>query len=264
MPAATRFLTRNPCVAGRRCMIRSILASIAVSVASVSVHGNEEKIPVEIPKKSLPQAHSVRDIEGWRVRVDERLLNGDNAALGSRALKVLEARLVLVTQVVPAKALGDLRKVIIQIDLDYGGLKNMQYHPGAGWLRANGYSAELEKCVHIPEARDILSGAEARRHPWVVLHELAHAFHDQFLGFEEPKIKKAWEKFRDSGKYKSVPTTTGGDREHYGMTNQKEFFAEMTESFFGSNDFYPFVSGELRRAEPEIYAVIAEAWGAEK
>ena len=28
----------------------------------------------------------------------------------------------------------------------------MQYHPSAGWLRGNGYTEELEKCVHIPDA----------------------------------------------------------------------------------------------------------------
>ena len=98
--------------------------------------------------------------------------------------------------------------------------------------------------------------------PWVALHELTHAFHDQVLGFEEPRIKAVWQKFHDSGKYKSVPTSTGGDREHYGMTNQKEFFAEMTESFFGSNDFFPFVPGELKRAEPDIYTLMEEIWGA--
>jgi len=29
-----------------------------------------------------------------------------------------------------------------------------------------------------------------------------------------------------------------------------EFFAEMTEAYFGSNDFYPFVIGELKQAKP--------------
>ena len=51
----------------------------------------------EIPKRSLPEAHTIKEIEGWRVRVDDRLLNGDNAALGTRALKVIEAKLVNIT-----------------------------------------------------------------------------------------------------------------------------------------------------------------------
>ena len=213
-------------------------------------------------KPPIPTAHTTRHIEGWKVRVDDRLLKGDGAALGERALKLLNARLVAITFVVPEKALAKLRAITIELDLDYAGLHPMQYHPDAGWLKSHGYSENLAKCVHIPEAEDFLSPFENHRMPWVVLHELAHGFHDQVLGFDEPRVKAAWEKFRDSGKYASVLTSPGYTREHYGITTQQEFFAEMTESYFGSNDFYPFVTGELKQAEPEIFALMAEIWGA--
>ena len=212
-------------------------------------------------KPPIPTAHTTRDIEGWTVRVDDRLLKGDGAALGERALKLLNARLVAITIVVPEKALAKLRAITIELDLDYGGLRNMQYHPDAGWLKAHGYSETLAKCVHIPEVEDFLSPTENHRMPWVVLHELSHAYHDQVLGFDEPRLMAAWQKFCASGKYKSVLTSPGHMREHYGLTNQKEFFAEMTESYFGSNDFYPFVTGELKQAEPEIFALMADIWG---
>jgi len=35
----------------------------------------------------------------------------------------------------------------------------------------------------------------------------------------------------------------------------------MTETYFGSNDFYPFVAGELKKEEPGIFALMAEIWG---
>lgn len=181
--------------------------------------------------------------------------------MGERALKLLNARLVAITVVVPEKALEKLRSVVIELDLDYAGLRPMQYHPAVDWLKEQGYSESLAKCVHIPEAADFLSPFENHRMPWVVLHELSHAYHDQVIGFGDARVKAAWEKFRDSGKYKSVLTSPGGMREHYGLTNEKEFFAEMTESYFGSNDFYPFVTGELKQAEPEIFALMEEIWG---
>lgn len=210
---------------------------------------------------ALPTAHTTRGIEGWSVRVDDRLLSGESAAVGEQALKLLTARLIAITFVVPDPALTKLRAVAIELDLDYGGLKTMQYHPDAGWLRENGYSGTLAKCVHIPCADDFLSPFENHRMPWVVLHELAHAYHDQVLGFDEPRIAAAWRKFFDSGKYKSVLTSYGSMREHYGLTNPQEFFAEMTESYYGSNDFYPFVTGELKQAEPEVFALMEEIWG---
>ena len=49
---------------------------------------------------------------------------------------------------------------------------------------------------------------------------------------------------------------------HYGLTNQMEFFAEMTESYFGVNDFFPFNRAELKEAEPEIYALLRDIWEA--
>ena len=36
---------------------------------------------------------------------------------------------------------------------------------------------------------------------------------------------------------------------HYGLTNPMEFLAEMTEAYFGVNDFFSFNRAELREAE---------------
>jgi hypothetical protein len=219
-------------------------------------------LPLSIAHASaLPTAYTTRVIEGWNVRVDDRLLQGNGAALGERAIKLLTARLVAITIVVPEKSLAKLRAITIELDLDYGNLRTMQYHPDAGWLKSHGYSESLAKCVHIPGAEEFLSPFENHRMPWVVLHELAHGYHDQVLGFEEPRVVAAWKKFFASGKYKSVLTSPGPMREHYALTDPKEFFAEMTESYFGSNDFYPFVTGELQQAEPEIFGLMAEIWG---
>lgn len=215
---------------------------------------------VEAPT-ALPIRHTMRNIEGWAVRVDDRLLSGENAEIGKQALKLLMARLVAITIVVPEPGLAKLRAVVIQLDLNYGKLKPMQYHPSAGWLKSQGYSETLAKCVHIPQVEGFLSPFENHRMPWVVLHELAHAYHDQVLGFDNAKVEAVWKKFKESGKYKSVLTSPGPMREHYGLTNPMEFFAEMTESYFGSNDFYPFVAGELKQSEPETFALMEEIWG---
>ena len=212
-------------------------------------------------KLALPTAYTNHEIEGWKVRIDDRLLKDEGAALGKRALRLLTAKLVDITSVVPEKALSKLQNVTIELDLDYGGLTPMQYHNDASWLKDHGYNENLARCVHIPVAQDFLSTFDIRRMPWVILHELSHAYHDQVLGYEEPRIKAAWKNFCDSGKYKSVLTSMGYTHEHYGLTNQMEFFAEMTESYFGSNDFYPFVAGELKQAEPEIFALMEEIWG---
>jgi alpha-galactosidase len=210
---------------------------------------------------SLPASHTQRDIEGWTVHVDDRLLAGAGKSLGDHALRLLGNRLYDIKIVVPADKVARLQKVPIWIDLSHGKLRSAQYHPNAAWLRRNGYSDSLARCVHIPVAADFASANHQRVQPWSVLHELAHAYHDQVLGFDHAEILAAWERFRDSGKYNSVLHINGRMVAHYALKNPMEFFAEMTEAYFGQNDFFPFNRAELKRAEPAIYDLLTAIWG---
>jgi len=195
------------------------------------------------------------------VNVDDRLLNGPDMGLGERAMGLLAEHLKKIVAVVPADKVARLKQVHIWLDLTHGGLRSAQYHPSRGWLKGNGYDEALVKCVHIPDAKDFVSPRLQHDQPWMVMHELAHAYHDQVLGFEEPRILAVWKKFVASGKYESVKHVSGKMVRHYGLTDQKEFFAEMSESYFGRNDFYPFDREELKKAEPEIFGLLEDVWG---
>ena len=211
-----------------------------------------------------PASRTARQIEGWTVRVDDRLTAGPDAALGGRALKFLEAKLVEIKLVVPPARVAQLQKIPIVLDLTCGRLGPMQYHPSAGWLRANGYPADLAKCVHLPRAADVVTRRNVNEQPWVILHELAHAYHDQVLGFDEPRVMQAYRQFKASGRGEKVLLYDGRRVRHYGLTDHKEFFAEMTEAYFGANDFYPFNRAELKEADPDAHALLSAVWGGER
>lgn len=217
-------------------------------------------LAAEQSDSSPPASRTIRKIEGWTVRVDDRLLKPPHETLGTRALKILEAKLTDITYVVAADRLAKLQAVSIVLDLSHGQLHAMQYHPDAGWLEAHGYARDLEKCVHIPEAADLPTRRTVHEQPWVVLHELAHAYHDQVLGFDEPRIRAAYEQFKKSGHGDAALLYNGQRVRHYGLTDHKEFFAEMTESYFGMDDFFPFNRAELITAEPEIYELMRAIW----
>ncbi|MEP2776277.1 MAG: metallopeptidase [Luteolibacter sp.] len=208
----------------------------------------------------VPESRTERVIEGWKVRIDERLLDPTAQPDGERILDSLKSRLSDICIIVPEPALGKLQGVTIVLDVSCGSLTNMQYHPGQKWLEDNGHEADLVKCVHIPVGEMLLQPRQTNVQPWVVLHELAHAYHDQVLGFDEKRIMAAYQKFKKSGRGKDCLLVTGNRHEHYGLTNQKEFFAEMTESYFGCNDFFPFNRGELKEHEPEILALMMAIW----
>jgi hypothetical protein len=216
--------------------------------------------PKEKPELPKPTSRSVKKIEGWTVRIDDRLLKAPDEELGTRALRFLEGKLADIKAVVPQDRVEKLQGVTIVLDLTHGNLGPMQYHPNAGWLRGNGYSPDLAKCVHLPRAADVATKRNIREQPWVILHELAHAYHDQVLDFEEPRIKEAYERYKKSGRGAKTLLHNGNRVRHYALTNHKEFFAEMTESYFGVNDFFPFNRAELKEAEPDIYELMKQIW----
>ena len=215
----------------------------------------------ETSETTKPNGHTDRQIEGWTVRVDDRLLSTPNDELGAKALTFLTAKLSEIKAVVGAEPLAKLKTVTIVLDLNNGSLITMQYHPDAGWLQENGYATNLVKCVHIPRAADFPTARNINEQPWVVLHELAHAYHDQVLGFDDPRILLAYQRFKKSGHGDAALLFNGTRVRHYGLTDHKEFFAEMTEAYFGQNDFFPFNRAELMTAEPEIYELMQAIWG---
>src|SRR5690606_24259302 len=102
--------------------------------------------PAPRPVVPLPTAPTTQRVEGWNVRVDDRLMLPENAELRRKALRFLENKLADIVVVVPPDRVEKLRAVTIQLDLNYGKIGPMQYHPSAGWLKANGYATNLAKC----------------------------------------------------------------------------------------------------------------------
>jgi len=227
-----------------------------LGLAASTVVGSDK----DQPEPSRPDTRTKRNIQGWTVLIDDRLLAPANA-LGPRALQLLEAQLADISSVVAAECLEKLRAVTIVLDLTHGKLHPMQYHPSADWLVSNGYSRDLARCVHIPDTADFVSPRHHHEQPWCVLHELAHAYHDQVLGFDEARIRAAWDAFKASGRGESVLHIDGRRTRHYALTDQKEFFAEMSEAYLGMNDFFPFNRAELRESEPELLELLRSIWG---
>lgn len=120
------------------------------------------------------------------------------------------------------------------------------------------FHPHMARGVELGNARNFISWT--KQQPWMVLHEMAHAYNDQVIG-DDPRIKAAHEEMKKSGAYESVPYIGGGKKRHYALENEKEYFAESTEAFFGKNDFYPFVRAELEKADPRICALLKELWG---
>ncbi len=203
-------------------------------------------------------------IEGFPLLVDTALLPGGEAEeLGERTLALLRGDLVRIKLVVPESIVAAWQKITVAIDREHPLTSNMQYHPNPKWLEENGYEAELGKCVHIAKAGLYYQRNHYFDQPWALVHEYAHAYHDQVLGFGHAEIKAAFARAQLEGNYKKVMHKRGHSVKHYALTNHKEYFAEGTEAWFGTNDFYPFVRSELKQHDPRLHQLLASIWSGE-
>lgn len=203
----------------------------------------------------------VKNMEGWTVYIDPALLEGEHAAEGTKSLRMLGDHLNRIALLMNPDQLEKLRTCEIWIEYNHPTLGTMQYHPGLDWLKSNGHDPRLVKKVHIPHASALLERGQLLKHPAVVLHELAHAYHDQILGFEEEGINATWKKAMDEKLYDRVLLYDGHFVKHYATTNPKEYFAESTEAYFYRNDFYPFVRAELKLHDPRMHDLMERVWG---
>jgi hypothetical protein len=201
-------------------------------------------------------SYRARNVNGWTVYIQKRLLREKRAA-GTRAYAIVRDQLSKLTRTIPAQPLKRLQQVPIWIcDRPDGPI---HYHPQREWLVKNGYNPAKAKAVDISQVNNIIRSENTQ--PSVMLHELAHAYHDQVLGFDNPDIIAAYTHAVKSRTYESVLGIRGQQVRHYALTNEKEYFAECTEAFFATNDFYPFVRAELQQFDPKIYATLVKVWG---
>lgn len=216
----------------------------------------------QVSASDLNESHETLKIEGWTVHASKALKKSQPKDM-AKAVKLLTGQLQRVVKSVPMKAVKALRTVPIWINPQYKGIvPRAEYHPGKGWLTDNNRNPAMAKAIEITNVS--IFEAENRRMPDLILHELAHAYHDQVLSFDNAAIKEAFNLAKESGTYDSVQRFTGRETitdKAYAMSNAAEYFAETTEAFFGKNDFYPFNRKELQAHDPHMFMVLKRCWG---
>lgn len=190
--------------------------------------------------------------------MSRRLLD-EEAPLASEAIKLLETKLKEVVHALPAEAVEKLRAVPVWLEhQDNGAAKCAAYHPSAKWLTDHGHNPNKARSVEFANPTLFIQWSEIQ--PSMVLHEMAHAYHHQVLTHSFEPIASAYKQALNSGLYAEVKHAKGKARRAYALNNQKEFFAELSEAYFGRNDFFPFNRMELREYDPKGYAAIEVAW----
>lgn len=196
-------------------------------------------------------------IQGWRTCVARSL--DQTPSLRSAVQTHLSGDLSFIEEIMPTHALMSLRAVRIWVEEAVTAWPGAVYHPSPQWLINNGYPHYWARGVQIGNAANYLDWTNTQ--PAMVLHELSHAWHHQVVGYNEPNIIAAYEAAMSSGIYESVQYVGGGMQRAYATSNVQEYFAELTEAYFWTNDFYPFNRDELENFDPLGARTIEDGWG---
>ncbi|MGB0578434.1 MAG: sulfatase-like hydrolase/transferase, partial [Limisphaerales bacterium] len=216
-----------------------------------------ELLKSEDPRSAI-DGYQTEFIEGWAVRVSERLRAKEPEAT-DQALKLLREQCRKVIDVLPKRTLVKVRTVPIWMSLPAPGRRPTgEYHDDPIWLRRNGLNPAKAKGIEFSNIP--IFEAEIKRMPMLLLHELAHAFHNQELGHDHKGVLDLYRRAKRSGAYDKVARKNYESQKAYAMNNQMEYFAETTEAYFGENDFYPFNRADLKKHDPKMFELLGKLW----
>jgi beta-mannosidase len=196
--------------------------------------------------------------QGVTILINPEVLK--HAAEAAEMRKELESQLAAIARVVPAGPRSALKNVWIWVEWEKKKNGAAEFHPSAEWLKQNGYNPEKAGHIELSNTRNFVRWSRDAQ-PWMVLHELAHAYHHLVLGENHAGIEAAYKQAVDRKLYDSVAYCKGGKQRAYALTNAKEYFAELSEAYFGRNDFFPFTHDELKRHDPAGFRLMEEVWG---
>ena len=207
-------------------------------------------------------AYKPRQIEGFTILVNPELET--HAEEAKPAFVELTAQLKTINRVMPDKPLQALRKVKIWMEWENRKDGAAEFHPSAQWLREHGYNPDKAGCIEISNAAHFVQWSHNEQ-PCMLLHEMAHGYRFLTLGERFTGVHEAYTEAMRAKLYDAVAYVHGDvKRKAYAATNEEEYFAELSEAYFGKNDFYPFTRQELARHDPVGYRLMVRAWGEPK
>jgi hypothetical protein len=238
-------------------------ALVLSSFLASASHGVPQTVPARgdgPPSSDVSPLYATKNLEGWTVLVNKELIR-QQPELVDQVLKQLEHQLYQIVRRVPAPAVRKLKWIKIWVEEKQPDNPCIIYRSDFDWLRDHGMNTEKVKCVEITNSRNFVEWTV--RQPWLVLHELAHGYHHRFIThrYKNPEIIAAFRRATGSKRYDSVLRYNGVREKAYALTSATEYFAESTEAFFGTNDFYPFVRPELKEHDKVRFELLGRLWG---
>lgn len=194
--------------------------------------------------------YSKHDIHGWQVMISNAVTK--DKQLYQRILKQTDKDLSNIIEVMPEWVLPHLRQTPIWFE------KKMP-PPFGNNLFFNGSKKGSKKYNIEHLYGGVVAGstqsylAVANIHPWQLLHELTHAYHQFITKHSYEPIRTAYDN--------ALRNELHRFGNQYARKNHKEYFSALTEAYFGIDANFPHNRKELAEHDPVGYCAIVTAWG---
>lgn len=242
-------------------MLRLLLLAAALLFPSLAAQPAADPPAHRLPEQASD--YESRTLVGFPLQINKALVEQDPALLET-VLVMLESDLRMMQAVLPEPAFQRLQSTTIWIELQGAVVdpgmsgRGMCYHASREWVTAAGLLPDKAGGVEICRAQDFIDWR--RNQPFMTLHEFAHAWH-HIIGVDNPDIRAAYQHARDAGLYDHVMHNMQTQPvKAYAMNNPTEYFSELTEAYFGLNDFEPFTRSQLQSHDPQGLGVIEKWW----
>ena len=191
------------------------------------------------------------NINGWTVYVSSEFSKDVRAR--NAILKKIKSQTAFIATRLSGKHLKVLRKSDLWVEAGQHYRSLARHHASKGAIYQEGLNIDKFRDV------EIFGGFARQRHPSLVLHELAHVYHDRKLSWHDSRIERMYKKFKAT--MPSAKDRCGRSFKAYALENHHEFFATFTESYFGKTCTYPHNRETIQKRHPEMYAFLTKTWG---
>jgi hypothetical protein len=216
-------------------------------------------------------------IQGFELFIEKPLLRPNQSK--KRLLKRFNQILQAIAQATPGDQLSILRKTKIWLSVtplrsvrhdgtfDISGEgKNLQVSEAAGWyevsdaetLRKYNLNPDKAKGIEVGEILTFLRYSYTYQQA-LVLHELAHAYHDRVLGQNNFAIQAAYQQAISKRLY-NVPDYLNRQKQAYAATDTWEYFAELSTAYLLKNDAFPYNRATLSQHDTVGYQLMQQTW----
>jgi hypothetical protein len=213
-------------------------------------------IGCQATRQLTPTAEYIRrPIQGWTVYIHPGAL-ANNKDVGP-ALELLDGKLKGIAGSLPNSQVAKLQAFAFWIDETCDINAPITTHYSKDWLHVHGHNPDMAMGIEICQPDRFRWQAEDDS--MLVLRTLAWAYHAKYLRSDNGLLD-AYDTAMASGNYESVRNLDGKRVRAFATVSPSDYFAELTNAYWGRNNLYPFTRNDLREFDPKGYALMERVW----